>query len=670
MKKYILYLAVSSRLIACNDAFLEKYPIVTQSEATAFKSYDNFLTYNWIFYNAFQDNNYVQTHYDRSINYGGTGDLYAAYLTSARNDDVDDIRRDRTIQVPPSGGGWDYSFIRTVNIMLQNIDKSDLSPADKAHWRSVGYFFFCYRYAELISRFGDVYWVDHVLKEGVDEEIIHGPRISRKIVADSILARLQYAETHIKENGEGVGSNTINKACVQVLMSRFCLFEGTWRRYHNLGDDVKYLTECVRVSEALRTAFPVIDDNYDELITSSDLSKRPGTILYKQYSTTLESGNVAQRYERSTSTYFSIHRATADLYLVQSNGLPLTNAANAGRPDIDMYDEFHDRDPRLLMTVAPPYSQKYRLVNRNTGDDFPFPIYDDNGKYQYNTAAHYERTGQNPLEFAELLETILPNNRSKRLPAFQFQGAAMIWSIPNFPTSPTTQFRSKAGYICWRNYALWDVVSSVNGDSQSNSDKPIFFIEEILLNEAEARFELDQFTQSIADQTINKLRRRATVNMPDLIISDINTLTDPYNPNDKVTPGRDPDVAPVLWEIRRERIVELMGLGYGFADIRRWKKGEWFYNRPILGAKIDKQYYRNLDEATGVPLATTPAWVNNLPLVNKDFSPATTHGYIRRFDDPSKTGKGWDDAFYLFPIPKNDLNLNKQVNQNSGWEKY
>jgi len=35
---------------------------------------------------------------------------------------------------------------------------------------------------------------------------------------------------------------------------------------------------------------------------------------------------------------------------------------------------------------------------------------------------------------------------------------------------------------------------------------------------------------------------------------------------------RDPDVTPALWEIRRERAVELMGEGFRFDDLRRWKK--------------------------------------------------------------------------------------------------
>jgi hypothetical protein len=43
--------------------------------------------------------------------------------------------------------------------------------------------------------------------------------------------------------------------------------------------------------------------------------------------------------------------------------------------------------------------------------------------------------------------------------------------------------------------------------------------------------------------------------------------------------------------------------------------------------------------------------------------------YVKRFNDPSLLDKGWDDAFYLFPIPQYDLNLNRELKQNPGWEK-
>ena len=58
-----------------------------------------------------------------------------------------------------------FSYIRSVNVMLDNIDGSQMDDNEKAHWRSVGYFFRAYNYVELIMRYGDVPWIDHVLTE-------------------------------------------------------------------------------------------------------------------------------------------------------------------------------------------------------------------------------------------------------------------------------------------------------------------------------------------------------------------------------------------------------------------------------------------------------------------------------------------------------------------------
>ena len=44
-------------------------------------------------------------------------------------------------KVPASSDSWDYEYIRRVNLMLDNIDQSSMNDAEKAHWRSVGYFF-------------------------------------------------------------------------------------------------------------------------------------------------------------------------------------------------------------------------------------------------------------------------------------------------------------------------------------------------------------------------------------------------------------------------------------------------------------------------------------------------------------------------------------------------
>jgi hypothetical protein len=117
------------------------------------------------------------------------------------------------------------------------------------------------------------------------------------------------------------------------------------------------------------------------------------------------------------------------------------------------------------------------------------------------------------------------------------------------------------------------------------TDAPLFWLAEIYLNYAEAAAELDQMgkytlTQADLDKTINKLRDRGLV--AHMI------LAGPQNPG-FTDPNKDADVTSLLWEIRRERRVELMMDGFRFNDLMRWKKGPYLnYNtnpNAYLGAK-------------------------------------------------------------------------------------
>ena len=675
MKKYTYLLALSFlfALSSCDDGFLDRSPLTEQTEVS-FRTYANFQMYAWQLYHVFHRGDHVRTHFDRSQRGMAEGDRMANWLTDGALLNLDTPQRLNTWIVPSGrgGGGWDFNYIRNVNIMLRNLGTSEMNVEERAHWRAVGYFFFSYRYFELLSRFGDVTWVTHVLRDdGSDDDILFGPRTPRKEVADSILARLQFAEQNIRVDGEGAGTNTINRATVQALISRFALFEGTWRRYHQLGNETKFLEESLRASEALMATFPTIDNCFDGIFTSQNLRTRQGTILFKEYNTALEMGNVAGRWERSVSTPFAMHRFMTNMYLVRSNGLPVTNADNATRPDVDMFDEFYDRDPRLLMTIVPPYSQRYQLASFvGVMPTVPFPtVINAQGNRVYNTIAYYNRPGLNNRKFIDLIEQMFPDPLSKRLPGFQFQGNQMMWNFPHFTWMVNAQMATRTGYTFWRNYSLRDLTTTVGGDAQQDSDKPIFFMEEVLLNAAEAAFELGRFNQAMADRTINRLRSRTTVNMPNMIVANITTATDPSNPSDVLAPGRPPNVDPVLWEIRRERIVELMGHGFGWADIRRWRMGAWFLNRPVIGAKMNWAYYTTLD-AQGNPTGNTPAFINNAQfnLVDRTNTPLPAgqlHGYIQRWPG---TVPGWNDRFYLFPLPIYDLTLNRNLTQNPGWE--
>ncbi|MCH5598387.1 RagB/SusD family nutrient uptake outer membrane protein [Niabella ginsengisoli] len=272
-----------------------------------------------------------------------------------------------------------------------------------------------------------------------------------------------------------------------------------------------------------------------------------------------------------------------------------------------MFAEFRNRDRRLYFTVAPPY--KVAIVRqpewRNTG-----------------VAAD--------AEYIELMKTIGGTN--KQLPMQQWSKTwttgSTISQSPHFRlfNGGQAQMITELGYLCWKYY---NRLPLDNGNNSSN-DAPIFRIEEVLLNYAELMFELGQFNQGVADITINKLRARA--NMPALQVAEVGGGFDTK---------RDADVQPLLWEIRRERRVELMAEGFRFNDLKRWKKGTYLNKQP-LGVSV-----RNAD------------YGNRLKIYG-----GGAQGYVQYFDQPA----GWLDKYYLEPLPTQDLALNKQLEQNPDYK--
>lgn len=128
---------------------------------------------------------------------------------------------------------------------------------------------------------------------------------------------------------------------------------------------------------------------------------------------------------------------------------------------------------------------------------------------------------------------------------------------------------------------------------RNTTDAPIIRYGEVLLNYAEACAELDEFTQDIADKTINVLRNRnikkdnegdVLPKLPKMVISGGKVTANGVEIND---PDRDPSVDPVLWEIRRERAVELFMEGFRRSDLKRWKKFSYIANNEVDGKPQD-----------------------------------------------------------------------------------
>src|SRR5699024_8972537 len=115
-----------------------------------------------------------------------------------------------------------------------------------------------------------------------------------------------------------------------------------------------------------------------------------------------------------------------------------------------------------------------------------------------------------------------------------------------------------------------DIADQTIGSSNLNpTDAPVIRYGEVLLNYAEATYELGELTNSDLDKSINVLRSRTGIDMPALQVSGEQAMVNGQVITD---PDRDPNVSGILWEIRRERRVELMMEGFRLDDLKRWKK--------------------------------------------------------------------------------------------------
>ncbi|MFI5195430.1 MAG: RagB/SusD family nutrient uptake outer membrane protein, partial [Chitinophagales bacterium] len=335
--KWILLTAFTGLAVAgCNKSFLDKSPQDKLTESTTFQTYDGFKVYSWGFYDIFEG--YGNNSTDGNIDIL-KGDIYSDNMvyTAAGNENPWAYQLQ---VVPSSGGDWDFSFIRRANIMLDNVDNSPLAQADKDHWRSVGLLFRSFRYLQLISEFGDVPWLEHVV--GTDSvNILQGTRTARDTVAANILRDLQWAEQHIEENNDG--SNTVNVNVVRAVISRFGLFEGTWRKYHGLTNATTFLQASRDAALQLINDFPAIHANYDDLYNSESLAGVEGIILYKEYANGLRYHSLS-RYLGTAAWYVDMAKDGVESYLC-SDGKPIsTSPLYAG--DHSMYDEFRNRDHR------------------------------------------------------------------------------------------------------------------------------------------------------------------------------------------------------------------------------------------------------------------------------------------------------------------------------------
>ncbi len=218
-------------------------------------------------------------------------------------------------------------------------------------------------------------------------------------------------------------------------------------------------------------------------------------------------------------------------------------------------------------------------------------------------------------------------------------------------------------------YQLTKFVTEPRYDTfdESITDMPIFRFGEILLNYAEAKAELGALTQGDLDRSVNLLRER--VAMPAMNLEAANANPDPFLQAQYVnlTAG---GMQGVMLEIRRERRIELFMEGFRWDDLIRWKEGQKLV-QDFRGMYFPGVGEYDLQGNGGVDLIIFTGDAGEkqngvLYLKLGEDIVLDENGLLN--PHPSIGERVFDEnKDYLYPLPRTELLLNTNLEQNPGW---
>lgn len=210
--------------------------------------------------------------------------------------------------------------------------------------------------------------------------------------------------------------------------------------------------------------------------------------------------------------------------------------------------------------------------------------------------------------------------------------------------------------------------------SNRSEDIALIRYAEILLNYAEAKAELGTLTQADVTASLDLIRQRA--GMPDFDLERAKTVHDPlmeqYYPQVALHHGSAD--AGVIYEVRRERTVELAMEGFREWDLLRWKEGAAIDNgkNPFYGVYFPGPgvYDINGDGTADFELFTSSRTGTVAAAYQIDidiYLSEGDHGNIVAFKGNSYSWN--EDRDYLWPIPAAQRALYGGIlTQNPGWE--
>lgn len=440
---------------------------------------------------------------------------------------------------------------------------------------------------------------------GSSDDALYKPRDSRELVMSNVVEDLDFAIAHLPV---GRSVYKVTKWTALALKSRACLFEGTFRKYHGIkldGHTAEWYLEQAAAAG-------------EEFISTSGYSVYTGGGVENSYRDLFAStdaiGNeviLARDYDRNLS--------------IKHNGTYYT-LGNYGNPGMT----------RKMFC-------SYLMKDGTRFTD----------KEGWKTMTFVEETKNRDPRLAQSIRT----------PGYKRIGSDKV-EAPDFGHTET-------GYMLTK--YMQGVDQDVDLFGASFNDLPLFRSAEVYLNFAEAKAELGTLSQADLDKSIKILRNR--VGMPNIDLAAANASPDPYlSAAETGYPNVTGENAGVILEIRRERTVELFDENFRFYDLVRWKNGQAITHKflgmyfPAPGTydldgngTLDVCFYT--DEAP----SGLPAEVVKCKIGERVFFTEGDHGYVDV--TPNLPGVWNEERDYFYPIPTDELTLNKNLEQNPGWTK-
>lgn len=572
------------------------------------------VTEDAFFHNASQLQEYANTFYSELFKgpfYDAENDIYFGRTLSPL------VQGGYMRSVPSSGGGWTWSALRDINTLLGHLDNCD-DPAVRLEYEAIARFFRAWFYWLKVRDFGDVPWYDTELTH--TDESLYKARDSREFVLQRMIQDIDFAAENLSASPE---LYRVTRWTALALKSRFCLFEGTWRKYHHVQGYVHdadyYLAQAADaaltfIRESPYTIWSSGHPESDYLMLFAGQQCNPAeVVLARNYNLSFFLSHEAT-YATFGLNQHAVAKKFVDSFLM-ADGSRYTD--HEGWEREEYFDQVQGRDPRL--------GQIIRLPGYKRIDDDKVRVPDFGNSC----------TGYQIVKFAQSYKVL-----------------GDTWG-PTDADLPI--FRAAEVYL---NYAE---------SMAERSDVPL--------------------TQAHLDLSIQPIRSRAgmpplLLEEANAHPDDAYMGSERYGYRNVQGPNRG-----IILEIRRERGVELAQEGdFRWYDLMRWKEGKcleqemfgMYFRGP--GSDIQEEYdfdrngqvdislyhparcERNPD-GTIIPPATLAPVQYQLTaeiILSEGFSGcvAPVQQVRRSFDE---------NRDYLFPIPTADLALNPALVQNPGW---